>query len=67
MSLYDFSFIFVFGSGYFICCYNITITVISLVVHKLHEIHMNSWEKFTTQSLQLKVHSKFAFDNIESH
>ena len=41
---------------YFICCYSITNTVISLIAHKLHWIHMKSQEKFKTQSSKLKVH-----------
>ena len=34
----------------------ITNTVISLVAHKLHQIHMNNQENFTTRSSKLKVH-----------
>ena len=56
MSLSDFPFIFVLESVYFICCCSITNTVISLVAHKLHLIHMNNQEKFTTRSSKLKVH-----------
>ena len=39
---YRFSSIFVRENVYFICCCNITNNVISLVAHKLHEIHMVS-------------------------
>ena len=35
---------------------SITNTVISLISHKLHQIHMNNQEKFTTRSSKLKVH-----------
>ena len=36
---------------------NMTNTMIYLVAHKLHQIHMNNQEKFTTQSSKLKEHS----------
>ena len=40
--MYRFSSIFVRENVYFICCCNITNNVISLVAHKLNEIHMVS-------------------------
>ena len=41
---------------YFIRCCSIANTVISLNAHKLHQIHMNNQEKFTTRSSKLKLH-----------
>ena len=62
-----FSHFFVLKSVYFISCCSITNTVISLVAHKLHSIHMNHPEKFRTRSCKLKVkstQSKIANDVI---
>ena len=47
---------FVLESVYFTCCCSITNANISHVAHKLHQIHMNNQEKFTTRSSALKVH-----------
>ena len=38
------------------CCWSITNTLISLVAHKLHQIHMNNQDKITTRWSKIKVH-----------